>query len=74
MITIDSNVRIHVILDNSHINNGHIGYKINNNNEINTNLFNSEDLFKFINLKKSFDNLSDFQYYPFKLFHEVLNE
>ena len=74
MITIDSNVRIHVTLDNSDINNGHIGYKISNANEINTSLFNSEDLFKFINLKKPFDNLSDFQYYPFKLFHEVLNE
>jgi hypothetical protein len=74
MITIDSNVRIHVTLDNSHINNGHIGYKINNTNEINASLFNSEDLIKFINLKKPFDNLSDFQYYPFKLFHEVLNE
>lgn len=74
MITIDSNVRIHVTLDNSDINNGHIGYKINNANEINNSLFNSEDLFKFINLKKPFDNLSDFQYYPFKLFHEVLNE
>ena len=47
---------------------------INNANEINTSLFNSEDLIKFINLKKPFDNLSDFQYYPFKLFHEVLNE
>ena len=74
MITIDSNVRIHVTLDNSHINNAHIGYNINNTNEISTSLFNSEDLFKFINSKKPFDNLSDFQYYPFKLFHEVLNE
>ena len=74
MITIDSNVRIHVTLDNSHINNAHIGYNINNTNEISTFLFNSEDLFKFINSKKPFDNLSDFQYYPFKLFHEVLNE
>ena len=74
IITIDSNVRIHVTLDNSHINNAHIGYNINNTNEISTSLFNSEDLFKFINSKKPFDNLSDFQYYPFKLFHEVLNE
>ena len=74
IITIDSNVRIHVTLDNSHINNAHIGYNINNTNEISTFLFNSEDLFKFINSKKPFDNLSDFQYYPFKLFHEVLNE
>ena len=74
IITIDSNVRIHVTLDNSNITNGHVGYKINNTNEINTSLFNSEDLIKFINSKKPFDNLSDFQYYPFKLFHEVLNE
>ena len=74
MITIDSNIRMHVTLDNSHIDNRHIAYKINNANEINTSLFNSEDLIKFINLKKPFDNLSNFQYYPFKLFHEVLNE
>ena len=71
---IRDSVRIHVTLDNSNIANGHIGYKINNTNEINTSLFNSDDLIKFINSKKPFDNLSDFQYYPFKLFHEVLNE
>ena len=74
IITIDSHIRIHVTLDNSLSNNGHIGYNIYNLNEINTSLFNLEDLLKFINLKKPFDNLSDFQYYPFKLFHEVLNE
>ena len=33
--------------------------------------FNKDELFNFIG-KKSFDNRSDFQYYPFKLFQEVL--
>ena len=74
MVVIDSNIKVHVTLDNGSTNNRHIGYKINNTNEINSSLFNSEQLIKFINMKKPFDNLSDFQYYPFKLFHEVLNE
>ena len=74
MITINSSLRIHATLNNADINNTHSGYKITNLNEINKSLFNLEELIKFIKLKKPFDNLSYFQYYPFKLFNEVLNE
>ena len=74
MITINSSFRIHATLNNADINNTHSGYKITNLNEINKSLFNLEELIKFIKLKKPFDNLSYFQYYPFKLFNEVLNE
>ena len=43
-------------------------------NEQITNIKNKDELINFIMDKKPFDNLSEFQYYPFKLFHEVLNE
>tara|TARA_B100000965_G_scaffold377316_1_gene371278 strand:- start:1157 stop:1987 length:831 start_codon:yes stop_codon:yes gene_type:complete len=74
LITIDSSIHIQVILDNSHVDNNHIGFEIDKTNEINDSIFNTEDLIKFICAKKPFDNLSDFQYYPFKLFQEVFNE
>ncbi len=73
-ISFNSSLIIQVILDNGHTDNKHLGYKIDNSNEINGFIFNKEDLINFINLKKPFDNLSEFQYYPFKLFQEVLNE
>ncbi len=73
-ITIDSSIRLQLILDNTHDDDTHIGYQIDNTNEINTFIFNKDNLINFINSKKPFDNLSDFQYYPFKLFQEVLNE
>ena len=41
------------------------------NSIISEDLVNKDELFKFIK-KKPFDNRSDFQYYPFKLFQEVL--
>ena len=37
-------------------------------------LYNSVDLNTFINSKNSFENLSFFTYYPYKLFQEVLYE
>ena len=40
----------------------------------NKRLFNSKELKSFINFKNSFENLSIFTYYPYKLFQEVLNE
>ena len=40
----------------------------------NKTLYNSEDLNSFVNSKNSFENLSIFTYYPYKLFQEVLYE
>ncbi len=40
----------------------------------NKTLYNSVDLISFINSKNSFENLSIFTYYPYKLFQEVLYE
>ncbi len=73
-IKIDSVINLQIILDNGQVENNHLNYRIDNTNEINDFLFNKEDLINFIISKKPFDNLSDFQYYPFKLFQEVLNE
>ena len=42
--------------------------------DTNKTLYNSEDLNSFVNLKNSFENLSIFTYYPYKLFQEVLYE
>ena len=48
----------------------------NNNFEIKKNVikaYNHDDLLLFIKKNKTFDNSTFFQYYPFKLFNEVLN-
>ena len=74
LITIDTSIKLHVIIDNSHTDNSHFSYGIDNTNEIKDSVFNKENLINFINSKKPFDNLSDFQYYPFKLFQGVFNE
>ncbi len=42
--------------------------------DTNKTLYNSEDLNSFVNSKNSFENLSIFTYYPYKLFQEVLYE
>ncbi len=42
--------------------------------ETNKTLYNYGDLNSFINSKNSFENLSIFTYYPYKLFLEVINE
>ena len=44
------------------------------NFKLNKPLFNSKELKSFVNSKNSFENLSIFTYYPYKLFQEVLNE
>jgi len=42
--------------------------------DTNKTLYNSKDLNSFVNSKNSFENLSIFTYYPYKLFQEVLYE
>ncbi len=74
LITIDSSIKLQVIIDNANFENRHLSYQIDNTNIFNNSIFNKDCLINFINSKKPFDNLSDFQYYPFKLFQEVLNE
>ena len=62
---------LQIILDNGDPENSHYCEYFSSNSIISVDLINKEELFKFIQ-KKSFDNRSDFQYYPFKLFQEVL--
>ncbi len=62
---------LQIILDNGDPENSHYCEYFASNSIISEDLFNKDELYKFIG-KKSFDNRSDFQYYPFKLFQEVL--
>ena len=62
---------LQIILDNGDPENSHYCEYFASNSIISKDLFNKDELYKFIG-KKSFDNRSDFQYYPFKLFQEVL--
>ena len=62
---------LQIILDNGDPENSHYSEYFAANSIISEDLFNKDELFKFIG-KKSFDNRSDFQYYPFKLFQGVL--
>ena len=62
---------LQIILDNGDPENSHYFEYFASNSIISEDLFNKDELLKFIE-KKSFDNRSDFQYYPFKLFQEVL--
>ena len=62
---------LQIILDNGDPENAHYCEYFASNSIISEDLFNKEELLKFIE-KKPFDNRSDFQYYPFKLFQEVL--
>ena len=62
---------LQIILDNGDPKNSHYCKFYSSNSIISEDLVNKNELFKFIQ-KKSFDNRSDFQYYPFKLFQEVL--
>lgn len=80
LITIDDNKSINVLIDN--INKIHENSIIVNSNsykdnfEIRKNVikaYNHDDLLLFIKNNKTFDNSTFFQYYPFKLFNEVLN-
>jgi len=62
---------LQIILDNGDPKNSHYCEFFSSNSIISEDLYNKDELFQFIK-KKSFDNRSDFQYYPFKLFQEVL--
>ena len=62
---------LQIILDNGDPKNSHYCDYFTSKSIISEDLLNKNELFNFIN-KKSFDNRSDFQYYPFKLFQEVL--
>jgi hypothetical protein len=79
-ISINDNLNINIIIDN-------IGkfddfLTISNHNTINLNTdivtddkkaYNQMDLLSFIKNNKTFDNYTFFQYYPYKLFNEVIN-
>ena len=62
---------LQIILDNGDPKNLHYCEYFSSNSVISEDLVNKNELFQFIK-KKPFDNRSDFQYYPFKLFQEVL--
>ena len=80
LITIDDNKSINVLIDN--INKIHDNSIIINSNSYKANCvikkneikaYNYDELLLFIKNNKTFDNFTFFQYYPFKLFNEVLN-
>jgi hypothetical protein len=73
-ISIDGVFRIYILLNNGHKANEFTAFNLDNENKQSDNIENKSDLFNFIKGKKPFDNLSEFQYYPFKLFQEVINE
>ena len=80
LITIDDNKFINVLIDNiNKIHGNSININSNSYNddfEIRNNVikaYNHDDLLLFIKNNKTFDNSTFFQYYPFKLFNEVLN-
>ncbi len=72
-IEINGNLKINVTLTNN------LDNKLNNfdkQKEFMSNMliYNLKDLNSFVNSKNSFENLSIFTYYPYKLFQEVLYE
>ena len=72
-IEINNTLKIFVTLSgnldtNLSIQSNYIDFKLNKP------LFNSKELESFVNSKNSFENLSIFTYYPYKLFQEVLYE
>ena len=73
-ISIDDNFKIYVLLNNGNKANKFKDFNLNNENKHSQIIENKDDLLNFIIDKKPFDNLSEFQYYPFKLFQEVINE
>lgn len=73
-ISVDSKFRLHILLNNGNNDNKYIDFNNNTFFEFNSSICNKDHLISFIKDKKPFDNLSEFQYYPFKLFQEVLNE
>jgi hypothetical protein len=73
-ISIDDDFKIYVLLNNGNKANKFKDFNLNNENKHSQIIENKDDLLNFIIDKKPFDNLSEFQYYPFKLFQEVINE
>ena len=80
LIAIDDKKFINVLIDNvNKIHKNSINVNSNSyyhNFEIRNNVvkaYNHDDLILFIKNNKTFDNLPFFQYYPYKLFNEVLN-
>ena len=71
LIKFDDNKALTIVLDNGDTKNSHYCEYLPSNSVISKEIVNKNDLIKFIQ-KKPFDNMSDFQYYPFKLFQEVL--
>ena len=71
MIDFEKEKILQIILDNGDPKNSHYCEFFSSNSIISEDLVNKDELFQFIK-KKPFDNRSDFQYYPFKLFQEVL--
>ena len=71
MIDFEKEKILQIILDNGDPKNSHYCEFFSSNSTISEDLVNKDELFQFIK-KKPFDNRSDFQYYPFKLFQEVL--
>ena len=72
-IEISKNIKIDVTLNSNLINNlSNIGKQ--KEIKLNMPIYNFKDLISFVNSKNSFENLSIFTYYPYKLFQEVLYE
>ena len=71
VIDFEKKKTLQIIIDNGDPKNSHYCEYFASNSIISEDLVNKDELFKFIQ-KKPFDNRSDFQYYPFKLFQEVL--
>ena len=72
-IDINDNLKIKVTLTSNLDNNSH---KLDKQKESMPNMpiYNLKDLNSFVNSKNSFEKLSIFTYYPYKLFQEVLYE
>ena len=72
LIDFEGKKNLLISLDNGDPKNSHYCEYFSSNPMILDDLVNKDDLYLFIQ-KKPFDNRSDFQYYPFKLFQEVLS-
>ena len=73
-IKINKNLEVKVLLNGNNSDN-QLSNRTNKEKFIlDKSLYNTKELNYFINSKNSFENLSIFTYYPFKLFQEVLNE
>ena len=73
-ININKNLDVKVLLNGNNSDN-QLSNRMNEEKFIlDKSLYNTKELNYFIKSKNSFENLSIFTYYPFKLFQEVLNE